>query len=162
MTGHTKVLEQDIVDGTVELKCHTTEITFYALLDSPSLVSMRVLGRIRQQEMVILIDSGCTNNFLDESIWLALILPLSSKDTFEVQMVNGALLRTKGVSYGVPLKVQGQTFKVDLNILHLDDCVVAFETQWLYSLGLIQWDFKHLTMQFRDEGISVMLKGLQP
>lgn len=42
MTGHTKVLEQDIVDGTVELKCHTTEITFYALLDSPSLVSMRV------------------------------------------------------------------------------------------------------------------------
>lgn len=112
--------------------------------------------------MVILIDSGCTNNFLYESMWLALILPLSSKDTFEVQMVNGAILRTKGVSYRVPLKVQGQTFKVDLNILPLDDCAVVFETQWLYSLGLIQWDFKHLTMQFRDEGISVMLKGLQP
>lgn len=88
--------------------------------------------------MVILIDSGCTNNFLDESMWLALILPLSSKDTFEVQMVSGAILRTKGVSYGVPLKVQGQTFKVDLNILPLDDCAVVFETQWLYSLGLIQ------------------------
>ena len=92
----------------------------------------------------------------------ALNLPLSSKDTFEVQIANGALIKTKGVSYEVPLKVQGHIFKVDLNILPLGDCAVVLGTQWLYSLGLIQWDFKHLTMQFWHEGISVLLKGLQP
>ena len=43
--------------------------------------------------------------FLDEEMWKALDLPLSSKDTFEVQIANGALIKTKGVSYGVPLKV---------------------------------------------------------
>ena len=95
-------------------------------------------------------------------MWKALKLPLSSKDTFEVQIANGALIKTKGVSYGVPLKVQGHIFKVDLNILPLGDCAVVLGTQWLYSLGLIQWDFKHLTMQFWHEGISVLLKGLQP
>lgn len=61
--------------------------------------------------MVILIDSGCTNNFLDESMWLALILPLSSKDTFEVQMVSGAILRTKGVSYGSHLRFKDKLLR---------------------------------------------------
>ena len=51
---------------------------------------------------------------------------------------------------------------MDLTILPLGDCAVVLGTQWLYSLGLIQWDFKHLTMQFWYEGISVLLKGLQP
>lgn len=95
-------------------------------------------------------------------MWLALNFPLSSKETFEVQITNGALLRTKGISYRVPVKVQGHNFKVDLNILPFGDCVVVLGTQWLYSLGLIQWDFKHLTMQFWYEGTFVPLKGLQP
>ena len=51
---------------------------------------------------------------------------------------------------------------MDLNILPLGDCVVVLGTQWLYSLGLIQGDFKHLTMQFWYEGIFILLKGLQP
>ena len=112
--------------------------------------------------MVILIGSASAHNFLDKAIWVALNYPLSSRDTFEAQIANGALLKTKGVSYGVPLNVQGHTFKVDLNILPLGDCAMVLVTQWLYSLGLIQWDFKQPTMQFWYEGISVLLRGLQP
>ena len=66
--------------------------------------------------------------FLDEEMRKALNLPLSSKDTFEVQIANGALIKTKWVSYEVPLKVQGHIFKVDLNILPLGDCVVVLGT----------------------------------
>ena len=51
---------------------------------------------------------------------------------------------------------------MDLNIFPLGDCVVVLGTQWLYSLGLIQGDFKHLTMQLWYEGIFILLKGLQP
>ena len=155
-------LRGSAIEGTAELKGSVVEITLYALLGSPSPSTMRILARIKQQEMVILIHSGSTHNFLDEDMWVALNLPLSSKDTFEVQIANGALIKTKGISYGVPLKVQGDTFKVDLNILPLGDCAVVLGSQWLYSLGLIQWDFNHLTMQFWYEGISVLLRGLQP
>ena len=72
------------IEGTAELKGSVAEITLYALLGSPSPGKMRVLARIKQQEMVILIDSGSTHNFLDEDMWVALNLPLSSKDKFEV------------------------------------------------------------------------------
>ena len=116
------------IEGNAELKGSVAEITLYALLGSPSLGTMRVLARIKQQEMIILIDSGSTHNFLDEEMWKALKLPLSFKDTFEVQIANGALIKTKGVSYGVPLKVQGYIFKVDLNILPLGDCAIVLGT----------------------------------
>ena len=62
------------IEGTVELKSSVVEITLYALLGSPSPGTMRVLARIKQQEMVILIDSEI---FLDEGMWKALSLPLS-------------------------------------------------------------------------------------
>ena len=54
-----------------------------------------------------MIDSGSTHNFLDVSTWLALALPLFIEDTFEVKVANGAVLKTRGVSYGVFIKTQG-------------------------------------------------------
>jgi len=68
----------------------TTDITLYALLGSPSLGTMRVLGRINHQELVILIDTGSTHNFLDTSIWMLLKLPIAVEDSFEVKVANGA------------------------------------------------------------------------
>ena len=88
--------------------------------------------------MIILIDSGSTHNFLDVSMWMSLQLPLSTADCFEVKVANGAMLRTKGACHEVPLKIQGTNFLLDLNVLVLGGCVVVFENQWLYTLGLIQ------------------------
>ena len=70
----------------------TAEITLNALLGSPSPGTMRVLGRVNHQELVILIDTGSTYNFLDTSIWMLLKLPISVEDNFEVKIANGALV----------------------------------------------------------------------
>ena len=83
----------------------TAEITLNALLGSPSLGTMRVLGRVNHQELVILIDTGSTYNFLDTSIWMLLKLPISVEDNFEVKIANGALVQTKGACHTVQLKL---------------------------------------------------------
>ena len=49
---------------------------------------------------------------------------------------------------------------MDLNVLHLGGCVVVLGTQWLSTLGEINWDFKLLTMKFLYLGNRVLLKGL--
>ena len=139
----------------------TAEITLYALLGSPSLGTMRVLRRINHQGLVILIDMGSTHNFLDTSIWMLLKLPIFVEEIFEVKIAKGALVQTKGACHVVQLKIQGQTFLMDLNVLPLGGCDVVLGTQWLYTLGLIQWDFQHLTMEFVLDGKPVLLKGLQ-
>ena len=112
--------------------------------------------------MVILIDSGSIHNFLDIALWRLLQLPLSIQDCFEVKVANGAILQTEGACLDVQLRIQGTLFNVDLNVLPLGGCDVVLGTQWLYFLGLIQWDFKKFTMQFAYHGKSVMLQGLKP
>ena len=49
-----------------------------------------------------------------------------------------------------------------MNVLPLGGCDVLLGIQWLYPLGLIQWDFKKFTMQFAYHGRSVLLQGLKP
>ena len=88
--------------------------------------------------MVILIDSGSTHNFLDVALWKVLQLPISTQDCFEVEVANGAVLKTEGVCLNVQLTIQGTSFGVDLNALPLGGSDVVLGTQWLYSLGPIQ------------------------
>ena len=104
------------------------EITLYALLGSPSLGTMRVLGRINSQGMIILIDTSSTHNFLDILVWMSLKLPLSTEASFEVKIANGVMLRTKGACLGVDIKIQGSQSQMDLNVLSLGGCDVVLGT----------------------------------
>ena len=112
--------------------------------------------------MVILIDSGSTHDFLDVALWKVLQLPISTQDCFEVKVANGTVLKIEKVCLDVQLKIQGTSFGVDLNVLPLGGRDVVLSTQWLYSLGPIQWDFKALTMQFVYFGKLVLLQDLTP
>ena len=84
-----------------------------------------------------MIDIGSTHNFLDTSMWMLLKLPLPIKDSFGVKIAGKAVLKTKGACHGVGIRIQGQEFFMDLNVLSLEGCDVVLVTQWLFTLGLI-------------------------
>ena len=50
-------------------------------------------------------------------MWMLLKLPLSIKDSFDVKIASGAMLKTKGACHGVGIRIQGQEFFMDLNVL---------------------------------------------
>lgn len=77
-------------------------------------------------------------------------------------MANGAILKTEGFCGDVPVNIQGEWFHIQFHALTLGECDVMLGTQWLSTLGLIQWDFKLLTMSFSHGGHQVFFKGLQP
>ena len=84
-----------------------------------------------------LIDSGSTHNFLDAAELLTLNLPLDTSQMLEVKVVDGNTIKTLGVCHGVTIIIQGSTFVVDFNVLHLGGCAVVLGTQWLSTLGAI-------------------------
>ena len=51
---------------------------------------------------------------------------------------------------------------MDLNALALGDCELVLGTQWLKTLGLIQWDILEMYMVFHHLNSIVKLVGLQP
>ena len=69
----------------------------YALAGTASSQTMRVRGRIKNREMVSLIDTRSTHNFLDASNLDNLRLPLDTSQILEVKVADGSIVKTVGV-----------------------------------------------------------------
>ena len=82
------------MDSRSEPKVVAVEITFYALLGSPSPGTIRIKGKINGHWLIILIDTGSIPNFVDAAMVSVLQLPLDSSVTFEVKVANGASITT--------------------------------------------------------------------
>ena len=61
-------------------------------MGSPSSQTIRVKGSIKNREVVSLIDSRSTHNFLDATDLDNLRLPLDTSQTLEVKVVDGSIV----------------------------------------------------------------------
>ena len=92
---------------------------------------MRVKGRIKNHEVVSLIDSGSTHVFLDAVELHTLNLPLDTSQTLELKVADGNIIKTLGVFHGAIVIIQGYTFVVEFNVLHFlggGGCAVVLGT----------------------------------
>lgn len=94
------------------------EISLNAISGTPTPKTMRIVGYIKHHKVVILIDSGSTHNFLDESI--ARILGIHS---------NRQELTSLGQSRGTKIKMQGHIFSLDRYLFSLAGCEVVLGIQ---------------------------------
>lgn len=142
----------EIEEGVTIAKGHEevgeVEITLYALVGSPNSWTMRVKGRIKSVSLVILVDSGSTHSFIDASVISVLHIPVDKSQILEVKVANGHTIKTQVLYKGVHVCLQGHIFMVQLHVLPLGGRDLVFGTQWLSTLGVINWDFKHLSMGF--------------
>jgi len=160
--------EQDMADNSVcieeegieELGVNLPEISLHAISGTPTPHTMRVVGFIRGQMVVILIDSGSTHNFLDPSIVKKTQLSILSHTRITVKVANGDTIQSEGQCSDVSLKVQGVILTTEFYILSLGGCDMVLGVQWLQTLGPIIWDFLQLTMRFTLFGKPIILTGL--
>ena len=151
------------IDGSVQSNHNEdVEITLYALTGTPTHGTMRVKGRINGSRLVILIDTGSTHNFVDASLVKSLQLRIDVSKVLEVKVANGSIMKTQGFCSDVPVIVQGVGFCIHFHVLALVGCDTVLGTQWLSTLGEIQWNFKLLTMCFEYRNQQVLLQGLTP
>ena len=158
---HITELEENGYADQVGQDQEDAEITLYALSGTPTAGTMRVMGRIKHKSFVILIDSGSTHNFIDATLVSHLHMNIDASQVLEVKVANGDVIKTQGVCEEVPIWLQGHKFVVHLHVLPMGGCDLVLGTQWLGTLGVIQWDFKMLTMSFGYNHRQVLLQGLR-
>jgi hypothetical protein len=110
---------------------------------------MRIVGVLRNQQVIILIDLGSTHNFVDAKLAEVLGIVSTSRDAIKVRIANSQIISSLGKNHDVTVKMQGNLFKMDLYILPLAGCGIVLGIQWLRLLGPILWDLDHLTMEFQ-------------
>lgn len=113
---------------------------------------MRLCGRVVRLDGTVLVDSGSTHNFISVEFARKAGLEPTIRKKLKVQVASGKKLSSPCICTQTQILIQGESITVDLYILPLEGYDVVLETQWLYTLGPIVWDFSNLLMAFNLDG----------
>ncbi|OMO56102.1 Retroviral aspartyl protease [Corchorus olitorius] len=136
-------------------------LSLHAILGTSGPQTMRVMGIIKQQQVIILIDSGSSHNFIDRGVAKRLGCILHSLQGVGVTVAKGDKLWATQAYYDVTWHTQGLKQCTSFMLLPLSGCDVVLGVEWLSLLGPILWDFSTLTMQFSVDGKQHHLQGIQ-
>ena len=89
------------------------EITLHALTGWIVPRTMRIKAIIGAHEVVALIDSGSTHNFISDRVAETLCLPVKPTTPFTVRVANGERLSCKGKYEKLTVNLQGNEFHLD-------------------------------------------------
>ncbi|XP_039121357.1 uncharacterized protein LOC120258078 [Dioscorea cayenensis subsp. rotundata] len=135
-------------------------ISFHALMGQLVPSTLKLAGTINGHNVVVLVDGGSTNNFIQSRLAAHLHLPIQASAHMRVTVGNGDALSCGGECIGVPLMIGGATFNVDLLLLPIYGADLVLGVQWMLRLGPILFDYENLWMEFNYNGNRVRLTGL--
>jgi predicted aspartyl protease len=123
---------------------------------------MRLMGTVKSQPVVILIDTGSTHSFVDQNLAKKIQLPAQKKSQMTVMVANGDTIPCPNRCTKVFINLQGYHFQTSLYLLTLRGCDMVLGVDWLSTLGPILWNFTELTMKFTQQNREVVLRSLVP
>ncbi|KAF2322669.1 hypothetical protein GH714_028059 [Hevea brasiliensis] len=147
--------DQDIDEDDTE-----AEISLNALTGWSSTGTMRVEIQFNSCQLIVLIDSGSTHNFINEKIAGLLKLPARPTTPFNVKVADGSPLRCTGKFKDIAFSLQGIPFTATFFSLPIMGLDVVLGVQWLQQLGTVACNWKNLTMDFTWAGQPRHLQGI--
>lgn len=148
-TEEPKQKEEGLVVEPVE---GALEMSFNAMVGTPSSSTMRLVGQIDGEAIVILVDSRSTHSFLDLAVAHKTKLKVDQSAKLAMCVANGDVVRSEGYYEVVPIKIQDNLFISPLYILEMGGCDLVLGVNWLATLGPIIWDFSRFSMEFGKGG----------
>jgi len=73
-------------------------ISLNAITGTPTPKTMRVVGTMKGQQVIVLVDSGSTHNFLDEKLATLLGVKPEGQGAIKVKVANGRKVHSPGKS----------------------------------------------------------------
>jgi hypothetical protein len=111
-------------------------------------------------QLVALLDSGSTHNFISEEAAWRSGLPLQQRPCLTAMVANGEKITCAGVIRKAPLLIAGVAFPAELFVMPLAGYDIVLGTKWLGALGPIVWDLANRRMSFQRGGRTISWAGL--
>nr|GEW09177.1 putative mitochondrial protein [Tanacetum cinerariifolium] len=144
-------------DDHMHLDMVEVSLNFVMGFTSPH--TMKIQGIIGDEEVVVLIDSGATHNFLSKRVLKELGLLVMGGGSISVMLGNKKFEKSRGICKGVLITFPELQILKDFYPLDLGSTHVILGIKWLQTLGdtLVNW--KKLMMSFEIDNKKVMIKG---
>uniref|UniRef100_A0A0A8XYC5 Uncharacterized protein n=1 Tax=Arundo donax TaxID=35708 RepID=A0A0A8XYC5_ARUDO len=122
-------------------------VSLYAITEVDAADIARLKIRVYGLDLIALVDSGSTHNFIRDDVAAHLGLPLHPACSgLRVTIANGECLHSPGLFHDLEVLVGREPFLLDCYVLPIAGYDIIFGTRWLHCLGPIIWDFQKLTM----------------
>ena len=125
------------------------ELSLNTLMGTQKHTSMRVMTWIGTIEVLLLVDSGSTHNFINATLVAKVGLKPIAIEPFEVKMASEDKMKCEGLVKEVKMNVQGVRVVADLHILPLVELDIVLGNPWLKSFGRVVLDYNKRTMEFK-------------
>jgi len=112
-------------------------ISLQALNGIQGFQTMRVTGYVGKKAIQILIDSGSTHNFVDQSLAQRLGCKMQSIQLQPIAVADGSELKCSYICPDFAWKLQGTEFHYEVLLIPLGSCDMVLGIQWLSQLGTI-------------------------
>ncbi|KAF7826330.1 Retrotransposable element Tf2 [Senna tora] len=113
--------------------------------------TMKLMGKIRGKEVVIMIDSGATHNFISEELVKRMGLEIEKTKSYRVTLGDGYTVQQQGCCKGLEIEMQGLRVCENFYLFNLGDVDMILGVEWLESLGEVRVNWKQLTMKIKAE-----------
>lgn len=108
--------------------------------------TMRVLGEINGVQVIMLLDSGSTDNFIRLNVVQALKLPVDTSTLLKVGVASGVKILSKGICKNIRIRMQKQWLEESFHVIHLNDYDLVLGAKWLKKIRPIWWDFTDMIL----------------
>ncbi|KAL4016917.1 hypothetical protein IC575_024581 [Cucumis melo] len=134
-------------------------IEYRAITNLTTKGTMKLRGVVKGKEIIVLIDSGATHNFIHCELVIERKIPIDRNTQFGVTIGDGTSCKGKGICSQVEIQLEGLKVVTDLLVVELGKVDVVLGMQWLDTTGTMKIHWPSLTMVFWKEGNKVVLKG---
>ncbi|KAH6770738.1 hypothetical protein C2S52_015541 [Perilla frutescens var. hirtella] len=156
--GEEETEEEMSIEEEIAIQGDISSLNSFAGSRTPC--SLRIWGKIGNQRINSLIDSGSTHNFVQPEVAQKLKLLLESTARFHVYIGNGDSMLCSYKCPNVEIEFQGLKFNIDLFVLPIQGPELVLGVPWLQSLGKITQDFSQMTMEFKWKGKKAIIQGI--
>jgi hypothetical protein len=167
------ISEEDVETPLVSKSPETTNIT--PPLDPPEVElvislnyltgfsapqTLKIIGYIKHQKVIILVDSGSTHKFIHRCIAQETHCYIHVINNFQIMIANGGSMKCGGLFENVHLQIGDYHLKSHMFAIDMGGCDIVLGADWLRTLGPILMDFKDLTLKFNQEGHQYKFQGI--
>lgn len=156
------MIDEEFHDTSEELQgtnVEVMEMSLYSYMGWSSPATMKLEGSIGKVQVVVLIDSGATHNFLSPEIMEKARLQSENRSAFKVLLGTGITVNGSGICRDVSLQLQETTIQTEFLVLDPGSVDVVLGVQWLRILGRCEVDWENHELSYVTSEGRVTLLG---
>ncbi|GFS41766.1 hypothetical protein Acr_00g0076330 [Actinidia rufa] len=149
-------IEAEDTREQVDMITPLPEISFHAITGMKHPQTLRVVGKLKNNALTVLIDGGSTHNFIDQAIVRKLEFPIMRDQKLQVMVANQDKINCERRCLGITLIIHDLPIQAIFYILLVTTFQEVLGVQWLATLGPVETNYDKVTMSFQQGGKTCM------